>query len=229
MSGVALRAVEASRVYGSGPAEVHACHAVSLEVAPGELVAVTGPSGAGKTTLLNLLGGLDRPTSGEVLLDSTELSAMTERQLVYLRRNKIGYVFDSPGLVPVLSAAENVESPLRLLYVWPREREARVADLLELVGLVGDAARRPHELSAEQQQRAALARALACEPDLLIADEPTARLDTDASGTVIELLTGLVRRRGMTAVVATDHTALIDRADRVLELRDGRLGYGTVA
>src|SRR5690606_34466775 len=118
VTGAALRAIEVSRVHGSGPSAVHGCRNVNLAVSAGELLAITGPSGAGKTTLLNLLGGLDRPTTGQVILDSADLAAMSERQLVYLRRNRIGYLFDSPGLIPILSAAENVEAPLRLLYVW---------------------------------------------------------------------------------------------------------------
>lgn len=222
MSGAALRAVDVSRSYGSGPAEITACHEINLTVAAGELLAIRGVSGSGKSTLVHLLGGLDRPTSGQVFLDSAELSAMTERQLVYLRRNRIGYTFDSPGLIPVLSAAENVEAPLRLLYVWPRERAARVAELLERVGLSDRADLRPAELTPAQQQRVAIARALACDPDLLIADEPTAGLDHESGRAVMDLTHELVRQRAMTAVIATHDAGMMDRADRVLELRDGQ-------
>jgi putative ABC transport system ATP-binding protein len=229
MSDSMLRAVDVSRVYGSGPTAVHACREVSLAVSAGELLVIKGPSGSGKTTLLNILGALDRPTSGQVYLDSAELSEMSERQLVYLRRNRIGYVFQSFGLIPILSAAENVEVPLRLLKVWPREREARVADLLAMVGLQDHADQRPYELSGGQQQRVAIARALACEPNLLIADEPTGQLDLQTGQAVMDLIRDLVHERGMTAVVATHDPALIDRADRVLELRDGRISYATAA
>ncbi len=229
MTGAALRAIEVSRVHGSGPSAVHGCRNVNLAVSAGELLAITGPSGAGKTTLLNLLGGLDRPTTGQVILDSADLAAMSERQLVYLRRNRIGYLFDSPGLIPILSAAENVEAPLRLLYVWPRERRARVAELLDLVGMGDRGDSSPAELSPQQQQRVALARALACEPDLLIADEPVSRLDPPAGRSIMELICLLVRQRAITAVVATAETEPPDWADRVLELRDGRLPYATTA
>jgi putative ABC transport system ATP-binding protein len=229
VSGAAIRAIDVSRVYGSGAAAVRACHDVSLTAAAGELLAIRGSSGSGKSTLLNLLGGLDRPTSGQVLLDSAEMSAMSERQLVYLRRNRIGYVVDSAGLIPVLSATENVEAPLRLLYVWPRERQARVAELLETVGLAKHADRRPAELSAGEQQRVAIARALACDPDLLIADEPTGRLDLETGRTVMDLIANLVHQRGLTAVVATDDPVLMERADRVVELRDGQPVYATAA
>jgi putative ABC transport system ATP-binding protein len=229
MSDITLRAVGVSRTYGSGRTEVHACREVDLEVARGELLVIKGPSGSGKTTLLNLLGALDRPTSGQVYLDNAELSEMSERQLVYIRRNRIGYIFQSFGLIPILSAAENVEVPLRLLNAWPRERDSRVAALLALVGLQDHADQRPYELSGGQQQRVAIARALACEPDLLIADEPTGQLDLETGRAVMDLIRDLVHERGMTAVVATHDPVLMDRADRVLELRDGRLDYATAA
>lgn len=229
MSDSVLRAVNVSRVYGSGRTAVHACREVSLAVSASELLAIKGPSGSGKTTLLNLLGAVDRPTSGYVYLDNAELSEMSERQLVYLRRNRIGYIFQSFGLIPILSVAENVEVPLRLVKVWPRERKARVAALLAMVGLHDCADQRPHELSGAQQQRAAFARALACEPDLLIADEPTGQLDLETGQAIMDLIRDLVHERGIAAVVATHDQALIDRADRVLELRDGRLGYATAA
>ena len=229
MSGAVIRTIDVSRVYGSGPTAVSACHEINLTVAAGELLTIRGSSGSGKSTLLHLLGALDRPTSGRVFLDSAELSSLSERQLVYLRRNRIGYLFDSPGLIPVLSAAENVEAPLRLLYVWPRERRAKVAELLDWVGLSEQADLRPAELSAGQQQRVAIARALACDPDLLIADEPTGRLDEQTGHAVMELIRGLARQRGLTAVVATHDPVLMDRADRVVELRDGRVVYATAA
>ena len=229
MADSTLRAVEVTRTYGSGLTEVHACRSVSLEVAAGELLVVKGPSGSGKTTLLNLVGGLDRPTSGQVFLDNAELSAMTENQLVYIRRRRIGYVFQSFGLVPILSAAENIEVPLRLLGTRPDVRGERVAELLAMVGLNGHAEQRPYELSGGQQQRVAIARALASEPDVLIADEPTGQLDLQTGRAVMDLIRDLVHERGMTAVVATHDPVLMDRADRVLELRDGRLVEPAVA
>jgi putative ABC transport system ATP-binding protein len=184
---------------------------------------VRGRSGAGKTTLLNLVGGLDRPTAGRVFVDGRDVGAANDRQLLDLRRDTVGFVFQSFGLIPILSAAENVGVPLRLAKVPAAQREGRVAVLLELVGLGGHAAQRPYELSGGQQQRVAIARALANDPDLLIADEPTGQLDSETGRSIMDLLRALVHERGMTALVATHDHALIDLADRVLQLRDGRL------
>ena len=217
-----LRAESISRVFESKAGAVHAVAEVSLEVRPGELLVVTGPSGAGKTTLLNLLGGLDRPTSGRVLLGDDELSSLGDDELAAVRRDRLGYIFQSFGLIPVLSAAENVEVPLRLQRMDPVERDARVAESLELVGLAGHAAQRPYELSGGQQQRVGIARALAARPQLLLADEPTGQLDSGTAATVMDLIGELVHSRGVAAVVTTHDPALVGRADRVLELHDGR-------
>ena len=217
-----LRAESVSRVFESRAGAVHAVEEVSLEVRPGELLVITGPSGAGKTTLLNLLGGLDRPTSGRVVLGDDELSALGEDELAAVRRDRLGYVFQSFGLIPVLSAAENIEVPLRLQRMAPAERDTRVAEALELVGLSGHAAQRPYELSGGQQQRVGIARALAARPQLLLADEPTGQLDSGTAATVMDLIGELVHARGVAAVVTTHDAALVRRADRVLELHDGR-------
>ena len=218
-----LRAESVTRVFETRGEAVHAVQDVSLEVRPGELLVVTGPSGSGKTTLLNLLGGLDRPTSGRVLLGDDELSALGEDALAAVRRDRLGYVFQSFGLIPVLSAAENVEVPLRLQRMPAAERNARVAESLELVGLAGHAAQRPYELSGGQQQRVGIARALAARPQLLLADEPTGQLDSGTAATVMDLIGELVHARGVAAVVTTHDPALVRRADRVLELHDGRV------
>jgi putative ABC transport system ATP-binding protein len=202
---------------------VHALTDVSLRAGEGELVAVRGRSGAGKTTLLNLIGGLDRPSAGRITVAGHEVTAADERELVALRRDTIGFVFQSFGLIPILSAAENVGVPLRLARRPAAERDERVAVLLELVGLGEHAAQRPYELSGGQQQRVAVARALANDPRLLIADEPTGQLDSDTGQAIMDLLRAVVDSRGTTALVATHDAALIDRADRVLTLRDGRL------
>ncbi|MFD6261689.1 ABC transporter ATP-binding protein [Micromonospora chalcea] len=212
-----------SRTFGKGEHAVHAVRDVSFTARRGELVAVRGRSGAGKTTLLNLVGGLDRPDSGLIRVAGHEVTAAGERQLLALRRGTIGFVFQTFGLVPILSAAENVGVPLRLAKVPAAEREQRVAVLLELVGLGGHAAQRPYELSGGQQQRVAVARALANEPDLLIADEPTGQLDSETGRSIMDLLRAVVHARGMTALVATHDPALIEMADRTLTLRDGRL------
>jgi len=218
-----VRVEEASRSFGRGAQLVHAVREVSLSAAPGELVAIRGRSGAGKTTLLNVIGGLDRPSSGKVFVDGVELSSAAEAILVDLRRDVIGFVFQSFGLVPILSAAENVGVPMRLAKVPAAEREQRVAVLLELVGLGPHAKQRPYELSGGQQQRVAVARALANEPKLLIADEPTGQLDSETGRSIMDLIRAVVQARGMTALVATHDPALIDVADRILTLRDGRL------
>jgi putative ABC transport system ATP-binding protein len=218
-----VRVEAVSRDYGSGRRRVRAVRDVSFEVARGELVAVRGRSGAGKTTLLNIIGGLDRPTAGRVFVDGHEVTAAGERELLSLRRDTVSFIFQSFGLVPILSAAENVSLPLRLARVPVTEREERVAVLLELVGLGGHGAQRPYELSGGQQQRVAVARALANEPTLLIADEPTGQLDSETAQSIMDLLRALVRARGMTILVATHDAALVAYADRVLTLRDGQL------
>jgi putative ABC transport system ATP-binding protein len=218
--------VEADRVcrdYGRGDQVVHAVREVSFTAGRGELIAVRGRSGAGKTTLLNLIGGLDRPTAGRVAVAGKEVTAASEQELLDLRRGTIGFVFQSFGLIPILSAAENVGVPLRLAKVPAAERDQKVAVLLEMVGLGGHAKQRPYELSGGQQQRVAVARALANDPQLLIADEPTGQLDSETGRSIMDLLAALVRTRGMTALVATHDKSLIDLADRVLVLRDGAL------
>jgi len=222
-----LRAESLRRVYQTRGGTVVAVDDVSLEVAPGELVVVTGRSGAGKTTLLNLLGGLDRPTSGRVVLGGDDLGRLEDDALAAVRRDHVGYVFQSFGLVPVLSAAENVEVTLRLQHLPVAERDARVAHALDLVGLSAHAAQRPYELSGGQQQRVGIARALAARPSVLLADEPTGQLDSGTAATVMDLISDLVHAEGVAAVVTTHDPALVRRADRVIELHDGRAVAGT--
>lgn len=217
----ALSGRDLTRVFTTPSGDVHALTEVSLEVHPGELLVVRGPSGSGKTTLLNLLGGLDRPTSGEVWIGDAELTAMSEGDLLDVRRRRLSYIFQSFGLIPVLSAAENVEVPLRLVETPGEERDRRVQQALELVGLGPHANQRPYELSGGQQQRVGIARALASEPEILIADEPTGQLDSATAATIMDLLSELVRERGLAAVVSTHDPLLMHRADRVLELHDG--------
>lgn len=219
----ALRGTGLTRVYGSGAGQVQALTDVDVHVEPGELVVVRGTSGSGKTTLLNLLGGLERPTSGQVFLGDRELTAMSEDEVLEARRRRLGYVFQSFGLIPVLSAAENVEVPLRLLEVDPAEREQRVAAALAAVGLEKHARQRPSELSGGQQQRVGIARALVAEPAVLLADEPTGQLDSGNAAVVMGLLADLVHHRGVAALVTTHDPLMAERADRVLELHSGRL------
>jgi putative ABC transport system ATP-binding protein len=211
------------RTFGDGPAAVHALRDVTFEVEPGSMVALVGRSGSGKTTLLNVIGGLDRPDAGTVVVDGDEITALDEDGLSRLRREKVSYVFQTFGLIPVLSAAENVGVPLRLAKTDPRERERRVQLLLELVGLADHAQQLPGELSGGQQQRVAIARALAASPRLLIADEPTGQLDAETGLSVMGLLRGVVESEGVTAVVATHDPVMMALADRVVHINDGQV------
>ena len=221
-----LRGVGLGRRYGSGQTAVEALADVDIEVRAGRLTVVRGPSGSGKTTLLNLLGGLDRPTSGRVLLGDDVLSELSEAELAAARRDRIGYVFQNFGLIPVLSAAENVEVPLRLRRMERGQRDERVAEVLELVGLTRHAGQRPGELSGGQQQRVGVARALVARPEVLIADEPTGQLDSETAERIMDLILEATRICGTATVVATHDPLLISRADEVLELRDGRVVAG---
>ncbi|MER5736981.1 MULTISPECIES: ABC transporter ATP-binding protein [unclassified Streptomyces] len=218
-----IRVEDLRRSFGEGEAAVHALKGVSFDIPRGELVALKGRSGSGKTTLLNLVGGLDSADGGRIVIDGTDLATLGEEGLLELRRDRIGFIFQSFGLLPILSAAENVGVPLRLRKADPAEREERVALLLALVGLADHAAQRPGELSGGQQQRVAIARALANKPALLIADEPTGQLDAETGLAVMELLRAVVRSEGCTALVATHDHQLLGLADRVLELRDGEI------
>ena len=218
--------VEATRLvreFSTGTTTIRAVDDITFRVESGELVAVRGRSGSGKTTLLSLIGTLDRPSHGSVRVIGLPVSEMPERDLVAFRRRTIGFIFQAFGLLPILSAAENVEIPLRLVAAEPRSRDARVAELLDLVGLAGRANHRPYELSGGEQQRVAIARALANRPRLLLADEPTGQLDSHTGRDIMALIRSIIRSEGTTAIVATHDPALIDLADRVLELRDGKV------
>ncbi|CAM5250240.1 ABC transporter ATP-binding protein OS=Streptomyces tendae OX=1932 GN=GUR47_35070 PE=3 SV=1 [Streptomyces tendae] len=218
-----VRVQDVRKSYGRDSAAVHALRGVSFDVPCGELVALKGRSGSGKTTLLNIVGGLDTPDAGRVEVDGRDLAELDEDGLLALRRDRVGFVFQSFGLIPILTAAENVGVPMRLRRAAPREREERVELLLSLVGLADHAAQRPGEMSGGQQQRVAIARALANDPALLIADEPTGQLDAETGHSVMELLRAVVRSERVTALVATHDATLLDLADRVLELRDGEI------
>ena len=224
-----IEARAVSRDYPSGDSVVRAVRGVDLAVERGELFALRGRSGSGKTTLLNLLGGLDRPTSGSVTLDGQDVASMAERELVEFRRRTVAFVFQAFGLLPILSAAENVEVPLRLVRTDGAERDRRVEYLLDLVGLAERMHHRPHELSGGEQQRVAIARALANQPTVLLADEPTGQLDSETGRTIMQLLRSIVRAEGITAVVATHDPTILALADTVAELRDGELLAGGAA
>ncbi|MEV4253705.1 ABC transporter ATP-binding protein [Spirillospora sp. NPDC049652] len=219
--GPILAVTDLVRTFRTGKVEVHALRGVSFTVSRGELVVLKGRSGSGKTTLLNLIGGLDRPTSGTVLLDGKEVTALDEDGLIRLRRETISFVFQSHGLIPVLSAAENVEVPLRLARTAPAERDKRVETLLALVGLADHARQRPYELSGGQRQRVAIARALASRPRLLLADEPTGQLDSETSRAIMPLLRAVIAAEGVTVLVATHDPIVLEHADRLLSITDG--------
>jgi putative ABC transport system ATP-binding protein len=215
---------DVARTFGRGDTAVAALRGVSFTIREGELVAVRGRSGSGKTTLLNIVGGLDAPTRGTVRVAGHEVTAMSERERLMLRRSTVAFIFQSFGLIPTLTAAENVGIPLRITGTPRRARDERVRMLLNVVGLEDHAAQRPGELSGGEQQRVAIARALAARPDLLIADEPTGQLDSETGRQIMRLLLTVVRSEGITALVATHDAGLLDLADEVLTLEDGTIG-----
>ena len=215
--------------YTAGSQEVPAVRGVDLRVEPGEFTSIAGPSGSGKTTLLNLIGCLDVPSSGSVLVEGEEVAKKTKDELSELRRHKIGFVFQTFNLVPVLSAYENVELPLALLAeIGPAERRERVEQLLTLVGLADLMQRRPLELSGGQQQRVAIARALVKRPRLILADEPTANLDSDTGEAVLELMRRINIEQGATFIFSTHDQMVMRFARRLLLLRDGRIASDEV-
>lgn len=210
-----------SRTFESGGGPVNAVNGVSLTIFTGEFLAVMGRSGSGKTTLLNLMAGLDQPTEGRVLFEGRDLSNLSEADLVQLRRKKIGFVFQSFGLLPLLSAYENVELPLHISGVAWRERRRRAHEVLEMVGLGLRARHRPYELSGGEQQRVAIARALVAGPDVVFADEPTGELDIATASSIAGILKEITQVQGVTTIVATHDPALAAVGDRVVELVDG--------
>ncbi len=214
---------ELTRSYPTPAGDVHALRGVSFSIPRGSVTVLTGRSGSGKTTLLNCIGGLDLPTSGTVTVGETEVSALDEPGRTALRREQISFVFQTFGLVPMLSATENVGLPLRLRRMDPRERDERVAHLLDVVGLSAHAGQRPSEMSGGQQQRVAVARALANSPRLLIADEPTGQLDAETGESVLALIRSLIKSEGMTAIISTHDPKAQQIADHHLRLADGQL------
>ena len=220
---VIARVQAVTRDFGTGPTAVHALRGVSFSVWRGELVALRGRSGSGKTTLLSIIGGLDRPTSGRVEVAGQDVTALDADGRARMLRETVAFIFQSFGLIPILSAAENVGIPMRLARTDPAVRERRARALLGLVGLEGRADLRPYELSGGEQQRVAIARALANNPTLLLADEPTGQLDSDTAGQIMRLIRGIAHEEGITAIVATHDPVLTGLADRVLSLRDGLL------
>ena len=210
-----------ARVFGAGETRVTALDHVSITVKEGEFTAITGPSGSGKTTLLQLIGGLDEPDSGDVLLSGANIAQMSGAKLSDFRRDHIGFIFQSYNLVPVLSAEENIEYIMLLQGVPEKARKSRVREMLALVGLDGLGDRRPSNLSGGQQQRVAVARAMASKPDIILADEPTANLDSATGIALLEVMRDLNQQMNMTFVFSTHDYKIMDRADRLIHLEDG--------
>jgi len=218
-----IRLEQVTRVYPRGGADVRAIDGITLTIPTGEFVALMGPSGCGKTTLINLIGAIDRPTSGGVWLDEERLDLLSDDRLTRLRRTNIGIVYQFFNLLPTLSASENIGLPLLLYGLPAREIAARVARQLEQVGLAHRAHHWPHELSGGEQQRVAIARAIVAEPRVILADEPTGNLDSVAGGAVLELLQRLNREGRQTIVLATHSAEAARRAGRIVHLRDGKV------
>jgi len=212
-----------TRTFGEAETQVTALDHVSVTIEEGEFTAIIGPSGSGKTTLLQLIGGLDEPNAGEVWLSGTNIATMSGKQLSDFRRDHIGFIFQSYNLIPVLSAEENIEYIMLLQGVSEQQRKTRVQEMLALVGLEGLGNRRPSHLSGGQQQRVAVARAMASKPDIILADEPTANLDSATGIALLEMMRELNQQMNMTFVFSTHDQKIMDRADRLIHLEDGRI------
>ena len=216
-----VEVVDVSKTYTQGKVLVHALAGVSASIAKGEFTALAGPSGSGKTTLLNLMGGLDRPSQGKILLDGEDLTGLSQSRLATIRLNKIGFVFQAYNIIPVLSARENVEYVMLMQGVPPRERAERARAVLDEVGLENMHDRRPSELSGGQQQRVAVARAIVSRPAVVLADEPTANLDSKTGFGLLEMMAEMNGKRGVTFIFSTHDRMVMDFARRIIRLKDG--------
>lgn len=220
---VMIELVNVTKVYKTGRFEVIALNNVSMKIEDGEFIAIMGPSGSGKTTLLNLIGCLDKPTKGKIIIDGIDTSQLTDKQLTELRRDKIGFIFQQYYLIPTLTALENVELPMIFKGIPRSERIRRAKELLSLVGLGREMNRMPNELSGGQQQRVAIARALANNPSILLCDEPTGNLDRKSGKVVMDLIKKLNEERGVTVVLVTHDAEVARYAERVVRIVDGRI------
>ncbi len=211
------------KTFGEGELAVRALREIELDIDAGGFVCLSGPSGSGKTTLLNMIGGLDTPTSGEVTVANQRVDQMNKGELAEMRLRHIGFIFQAYNLIPVLTARENVEFVMQLQGISPSERQQKSTDILEEVGLSGMEDRRPAELSGGQQQRVAVARAIVSEPDLVLADEPTANLDSQTARTLMELLEDLNERHKTTFIISTHDELVMGYAQRLIKLHDGQI------
>ena len=218
-----IRTENITKIYNPDTIPVHALNGVTLDIEKAEFSAIVGPSGSGKTTLLNIIGGLDRPSSGKVWIDGKELSNMKENKLIKFRLNHIGFVFQAYNLIPVLTARENIEFVMLLQNVSKKERDKRTDELLEQIGLTDMANRRPNQLSGGQQQRVAVARALASKPSFILADEPTANLDSKSAKKLLDTMENLSIHENITFIFSTHDQRVIKRAYRVVRLVDGKI------
>jgi putative ABC transport system ATP-binding protein len=218
-----VRTVDVVKRYGDGEGAVFALNGISSEVSAGEYVSIMGPSGSGKSTLFNMVGGLDKPTSGSVFVNSVDIAQLTASELAFLRCHTIGYIFQTFNLITVRTALENVTLPMLFAGIPPDDAEEKAIVLLELVGLGDRLHHRPSELSGGQQQRVAIARALANSPSIILADEPTGNLDLKTGKEIIDLLKRLNVERGVTIISATHDLKMVDVSDRIFHIRDGKL------
>lgn len=218
-----IETINLNKIYDESKVPVHALKNINLVIEKGEFLAIVGPSGSGKTTLLNMIGGLDKPTSGKVLINNIDITTLKTEKMIDFRLRNIGFVFQAYNLIPVLTAKENVEFIMLLQGVEKKEREKRAIELLKRVGLEDKIDIRPNELSGGQQQRVAVARALASKPSFVLADEPTANLDSESADSLLNLMEELNNSFGMTFIFSTHDTRIIKRAKRIITLEDGKI------
>src|SRR3972149_1906180 len=223
MSETILKTEKLCKIYSMGKRKVHALQGLTLQVAKGEFIAIMGSSGSGNPTLLNMLGCLDKPTSGKIILDQTDVASLHEKKLCEIRRNKIGFVFQTFNLLPYLNALENVELAMEFSKKPKAERKTKARELLQMGGLSGRENHRPNRLSAGEQQRVAIARALANDPSIILADEPTGNLDTKNKYEIVRLLASLNINQGTTIIMVTHDSHMASHTERLLLLDDGRI------